>query len=135
MSIKKKKEYVPSTRLLKMELPYQTDEADTMTDFFERYKNDPAASIIQNGRVYYRIIAKGLLERKKETLILCNVDSRLEVKIGDQFEDEFGNRFTLKCVVMASFGCEAPEWYFKAPGVLLTGDYNTMGEYLTVSKA
>ena len=111
--------------------PYRLSDRDSVTDWYERYKHDPAGSIECNGRVFYRVISRAILTTEKGEFLLCNLDLRAIRRIGQFLVDENGHRFKLLCRVTATFGgFGIPEWYYKAPEFELEGDVNELGEYL-----
>lgn len=113
--------------------PYMLDEQDTIENYYQRYLHDPAGSIERNGKVYYRIISSCFFLKNNEKHILCNIDSNLNCKVGQELMDENGHRFTFLSTVRGSFRNRIPDWYIYAPQYELKGDPSEIGEYLTLA--
>ncbi len=112
--------------------PYEQSENDTMDEWYERYKLDPAGIIDLDGRVFYRIISKAIYTTAKGTQLLCHVDRRVWDHARDHtLIDENGKRFKCSTIVHMCFRREIPEWYYEAPEYVFDSDGIEIGEYLT----
>lgn len=113
--------------------PYEQTENDTMDDWYERYKLDPAGIIELYGRVFYRIISKVIYTTAKGKQLLCCVDRRIwNNAVGRTLIDENGKRFMCCTIAQMCFRRKIPDWYFEAPEYVLEGlDGIEIGEYLT----
>ena len=112
--------------------PYLQSESDTIQDWYERYLLDPAGQIEMNGRVFYRIISKNILTTEFSKILLCNIDSRIKCRPGQNLIDEEGHIFKFLGITMIRFEGLPPEWYTMAPECMLEGNESEWGEYLAV---
>ena len=113
---------------------YSPYAADSMSDGYEAYKEDPEKCLQVDGKIFYKIICRAEVYTYKEPTLFVAVESAEPLSVGDILTDEEGRRFTLKCFGMFRFASDTPEWYRKVEHVFIQGEDCTIGNYLCKGK-
>lgn len=68
----------------------------------------------------------------RKPISVAVLDNDMQLRMNDILIDENGNTFTVKGFEMFRFVTnEFPDWYLKISFVMLEGDFNNMGDYLS----
>ncbi len=114
--------------------PYQCKENNSIGIIYSKYINDKNRLMIKDNRTFYKVL-QSFLFQIKTTDILALVDKKMNLHINDILIDENNNTYKVKAFEMINFNCtDFPEWYTKITPVLLSGNPNTMGEFLALYK-
>lgn len=115
----------------KFHSPYAENDQSTIDDCYHAYKQDPLGKIEIDGHVYSKIISHCRFYGYEDYSYHIIWEPLTELQRNDVLVDENGNEFIVRSFEMITF-CfvDIPEWYFKAPPMVITGKNCELGNYL-----
>jgi hypothetical protein len=115
----------------KFNSPYMENSQNTIDDCYRAYKQDPLGKIELNGYAYSKIISHCRFYGYEDYSYHIVWEPSAELRRNDILIDENGNEFIVRSFEMLRFlGGDIPEWYFKAPPMVITGQNCDLGNYL-----
>ena len=115
----------------KFHSPYAKDGQSTIDDYYLAYLQDPCKQTVIDGLVYTKIISSCRFYGYEDYSYHIIWEPLTELRCNDVLVDENGNEFVVRSFEMITF-CfvDIPEWYFKAPPMVITGKSCELGNYL-----
>ena len=132
--MKKAKESQLTIRPLRS--PYQVNSDDSWKQQIIRYLDDPERSVCIGHRTYYKIM--GLTEFRmvgRRYTMLAHVDQHVAARINDVLIDENEQTFTCYGIAMINHESDQRPECLEVVDLLLDGDPEEMGKYLSVLHA
>ncbi len=114
--------------------PYQNGKRTSLDDFYEAYTQDSDKTISIGQKIYSKIIFRSRLPIKNKhqlSIVFCPSDT---VHMHDTLIDEKENEFTVIGVEMLEFSKSIPKWYRKHVPLIIEGNVDNIGDYLTLKK-
>lgn len=109
---------------------YSKHDNDTMTEWYEAYKEDIGKNLVIGERVYSRIIYRAELYIYDRPTFIVALEPRNQISIGDTLIDEEEREFQVKGIEMLRVSPPLPEWYFKVNFYFIYGQDYSVGNYL-----
>ena len=111
--------------------PYVKDNQSTIDDCYHAYKQDSLRIIEMDGHIYSKIISHCRFYGYEDYSYHIIWEPHNAIRRNDVLIDEKGNEFIVRSFEMLRFlGGDIPEWYFKAPPMVITGKNCDLGNYL-----
>ena len=115
----------------KFHSPYAPGSQITIDDCYFAYLQDPCKQTVIEGLVYTKIISYCRFYGYEDYSYHIIWEPLIGLRRNDVLVDENGNEFVVRSFEMLRFlGGDIPEWYFKAPPMVITGNTCELGNYL-----
>lgn len=116
----------------KFYFPYMSSNYVSAEDCYQAYKQDLARIVEIDGHIFTRIISHCRFYGYEDFSFDIIWQPHTEIHLHDTLVDEYGREFTVRTFEMLRFsGGKIPEWYLNAIPMVITGDSEEIGGYLT----